>query len=57
MNALKRILHIGGIKSNQRILPNFGAANGLSLDLIDGALATIFFLGESEPRHYSAYRQ
>ena len=33
-----------GIKTDQRILADFGAVDRFGLDLVDGALAALFFL-------------
>src|ERR1700686_4801717 len=57
MNALKSFFHVCGIKPDQRILADFGAVNGLSPDLIDGALAPLFFLFLSKSAGRNEYNK
>jgi hypothetical protein len=41
MDGLESLLYVAGIESDQRILPNFSAADRFSFDFVDGALGAL----------------
>ena len=52
VNALEGFLYVGGIETDQGILPDFGAMHSLGFHLVDGALATFGWIlcCKQEPR-------
>src|ERR1700722_2359465 len=44
VNTLERLGYVAGIKPDQGILPHLSPPNGFDTNLIDGALAPLFFL-------------